>query len=311
MRISIIIMMFIFCSFGPPAGLSRSQIKVTVTVFPLMEFVKETGGEWVDVHLLLPPGAEIHSWQPRPSDVIKTASSHLFVYIGSQLEPWAGSLLKSVGRDDLAVMEAGHGVDMIRQHDPHDDHRHEQTAADPHIWLDFSIDKQIVDRVVQELTRLAPDHAAEFESNGNRYKKKLDRLDQKFRRGLKECRSRLMVLGGHSAFGYLARRYDLEQISVYGLSPDEKPTPGQLVKLIKKAEEMDIRSVFFEEYISNEMAVMIAREIGAETYVLNPGANLSREEMNRGVSFIDLMERNLESIKNGLGCRQEKDIGFR
>ncbi len=277
-------------------------MRVIVTVFPLLEFVQAAGGEWVEAHLLIPPGAEIHSWQPRPSDVMKTANADMFVYIGAELEPWAERFLRIAGRNQWDILEASRGIDLIHGHNHSDKHTSHAAGIDPHIWLDFSIDQNIVDRIVAELSRLDPEHAGEFEANGKKYKRKLQRLDKKFREELEECQTRLLLLSGHSAFGYLARRYDLEQLSLYGLSPDEKPTPGHLVDLLKKAEKMDIRSIFIEAYNNDDTAEMLAEEIGAEIYTLNPGANLSRQERKTGVTFIDIMEKNLENLKNGLGC---------
>jgi len=110
-------------------------------------------------------------------------------------------------------------------------------------------------------------------------------------------------LGGHSAFGYLARRYNLKQIALYGLSPDSKPSPRQLVEIVELAKKHKIKIIYFEKYISHELARVIAQEVGAKTLVLNPAANLSRKELESGVTFFDIMERNLKNLKNGLLCQ--------
>jgi zinc transport system substrate-binding protein len=280
------------------------------TIFPLQEFAQAVVGNRGDAELLLPPGAEIHAWQPRPSDLMKLSSADVFIYIGAQLEPWADDILRSVQNPDLLVIEASEGMTLIgheeeeggeHDHEGADEHSHE--AGDPHIWLDFAYDKKIIDRIAEVLSRIDPDGKATFEENAAIYKQKLDALDEMYQKNLDQCDQKTIVLGGHAAFGYLARRYDLSQISLYGLSPDSKPTPRQLIDVINIVKEKGIQAIFFEVNISSELARVIAEETGAKTLVLNPGASLPRGQNLPGITFLDIMEKNLESLKNGLRCR--------
>lgn len=95
----------------------------------------------------------------------------------------------------------------------------------------------------------------------------------------------------------------MHQISLYGLSPDSKPTPKQLVEVVELARKHKIKVIFFEIYVSNELAEVIAREVGARTMVLNPGANLTEDQLKSGITFFDIMELNLENLRNGLVCK--------
>jgi zinc transport system substrate-binding protein len=101
----------------------------------------------------------------------------------------------------------------------------------------------------------------------------------------------------------LANRYGLSQISLYGLSPDSRPTPRQLIEVIEIVKKRGIKAIFFEVNVSSELARVIAEETGAKTLVLNPGASLPRKQKNSGITFLNIMEKNLESLKNGLLCR--------
>ena len=269
------------------------------TIFPLKEFAQAVVGNRGDAELLLPPGAEIHAWQPKPSDLVKLSSADVFVYIGAELEPWAEDILRSVKNPHLRVIEASEGMTLT--HNTADEHDH--GAHDPHVWLDFANDKKIIDMIAEVLSEIDPDGRAVFQENAGIYKKKLDALDDMYRKGLERCDQRTIVLGGHAAFGYLARRYDLSQISLYGLSPDSKPTPRQLIDVIEFVKEKGIEAIFFEVNISGELARVIAEEAGAKTLVLNPGASLPRGQDHSGITFLNIMEKNLESLKNGLRCR--------
>jgi zinc transport system substrate-binding protein len=280
-------------------------IKIMTTIFPLEEFAHAVSGDWGTVDLLLPAGAEIHAWQPKPSDLVKLSSADVFIYIGADLEPWVDDILRSVKNPDLHVIEASEGLALFGNEGGDDHHDHEHGAVDPHIWLDFANDIKIIDRITGVLSKVAPDKQAFFQNNANAYKQKLQALDEKFMKSLEKCDQKTIVLGGHAAFGYLARRYQLSQISLYGISPDSKPTPRQLIEVIDIVKKRGIRTIYFEVNVSSDLTRVIAEETGAKTLVLNPGASLPRKLKNSGITFLNIMEKNLESLKNGLRCRQE------
>ncbi len=283
---------------------AAKKIRVVTSVFPLLEFAGAVSGERGEVSLLLPPGAEIHTWRPRPSDIIRLSSADLFIYIGADLEPWLHDLLKSVRNPNLRVLEASRGIPLIDGEGiVHNAHEHEHGAHDPHIWLDFENDQRIIDKIVAVLSEMDPERSSVFERNASAYKEKLLRLDKKFKDGLKDCAHRTIILGGHAAFGYLARSYNLRQISLYGLSPDSSPTAKKLIKVVELAKKYKIKVIFFEVYVSDELAKVLAEEVGAKTLVLNPGANLTKEQLKSGKTFFDIMEENLENLKDGLICK--------
>jgi zinc transport system substrate-binding protein len=287
---------------SPPAARAQvrtaGRIRILATIFPLMEFASAVAGDRGEAALLLPPGAEIHTWQPRVSDIRKLGVLDMFLFIGPSLEPWAPEILRTAGGPRLRVFEAdralrqagGPGVGAGE-------------TLDPHLWLDFGLDLDLVDRIAAVLTEIDPSGRAGFETRAEAYKDKLRRLDAEYRDAFRSCEEKTFVFGGHAAFGYLARRYGLVQIPVYGLSPDAAPTPKALAEIIARARTMRIRTVFFEENVSDKMARLIAREIGADVRVLNPGHNLTPEQFSARVTFLDLMRQNLEGFKHGLGCR--------
>ncbi len=279
------------------------KIKIIATVFPLMEFCKAVSGERGDVSLLIPPGAEVHTWQPRPSDIVRLSSADLFVYTGLNMEPWVDDVLNSLKNPALKVLEAGQGIPIMESEAHTHDHGHKQGPRDPHIWLDFVFDQRIVERIAETLSEIEPGSSLFFEQNAKSYKRKLQDLDQKYREGLKDCAQRIFIVGGHAAFGYLARRYNLEQISLYGLSPDAHPTPKKFAEIVDLARKHKVEVIYFEIQVSDRLARTLAEEVGARTLVLNPGANLTREQLKSGVTFFDIMEKNLENLKNGLVCK--------
>ncbi|MBE0426104.1 MAG: zinc ABC transporter substrate-binding protein [Nitrospirae bacterium] len=288
------------------------KLKVVTSIFPLKEIAQAVGGKQAEVELLLPPGAEPHTWEPKPSDIIRLSTADIFIYIGAGMEPWIYDILKGVRNPELIVMEASHGLTLIRREEAEqrgeEDYEHgrkhfHESEFDPHVWLDFDYAQRIVEKITGFFIGKNPDSTDYYQANAEAYKKKLQSLDKKYREALKECHHREMIYGGHAAFAYLVRRYGLKQISLYGISPDSEPTPKRLARIIEFAKRHRIRVIYFDAFVSDKLARAIARDVGAETLVLNTGANLTREQLKSGVTFLSMMEENLENLRYGLECR--------
>ncbi len=295
--------LILFC-FGMSLDFLKAteKINVVVSIYPFAEFAKEITGEKGDVVLLLPPGVEAHSWKPRPSDITKIIKADLFIYIGAGMEPWVHDILDSIKKPSFFVIEASHGMELLSTAEGKIAQRHGH-SYDPHVWLDLENDIKIIDKITESLSKISPKSSLLFQARADAYKRKLTQLDLKFKKELKQCSQKTFIVGGHAAFGYLARRYGLKQVSLYGVNPDSKPTPRKLRQIVDLARKYKAEVIFFEQSISNDLAKIIAREIGARTLSLNPGTTLKPEEMGISLMFIQIMEKNLENLKNGLMCR--------
>lgn len=320
----------------------QEPVEIVTSLFPLAEFAEEVGGNYVEVTLLLPPGMEPHSYDPKPSDIVKLSKADMFVYVGEAMEPWAHDMIEGIENDDLIVIEAmeyseliehkeleednehehGEGAegtdhedheDMDEHHadeDDHDDHEdehehdHEHGGVDPHVWLNIDNDIEIVGVIAEELSDFDPDNAETYEENAVAYIELLVELDEKFEASLSDCKHDTFLTGGHAAYAYLAERYDLEYISAYGLAPDSEPTPRQLQFISDTLAEHEIKYVLFESLVSPRIAETLASEVGADTLVLQPIGNISKDDAKNGETFISLMEDNLISLSTALQCNE-------
>lgn len=117
----------LFCFIGfllsllvlPSSGHAQPQLKIITTLFPLQEFARSVGEEKVQVDLLLPPGAEPHNWEPKPSEVKKIKQADIFIYIGRAMEPWVDDLLKAIQSSRLQVLEVSRGMALLEAKDHH------------------------------------------------------------------------------------------------------------------------------------------------------------------------------------------------
>jgi len=289
---------FILYGFPIPASPRPAPLKIVTSIFPLREFAKEIAADRGEVSLLLPPGAGVHTWQPRASDILRLSSADLFIQVGAGLEPWIHGLLKSISSPRLRVLAVADSLPLEEHWDKED----EKKESDPHVWLDFGLDMVIADLIAAKLTEIDPLSASIFQAGAVRLKLKLQKLDAAYSQGLGRCASKYLIIGGHAAFGYLAKRYGLEQLSLSGLSPDAEPLPSRLMSAIAWGKEHKVRAVFTEANASPQMAEVLAKELRAEVLVLHPGGNLNKKEWESGRSFFDIMEENLVILKRGLTC---------
>jgi len=288
----------------------QGKLKVVASLFPLYEFAREVGGNRCEVSLLLPPGAEAHSWEPKPGDIARIGKADVFVYLGPSIEPWVDKVLKATRGRGIRVVETSHGLNLLNA-EPHEKekekagHIHGHSpgeSLDPHIWLDFSLDIKIVEMIAAAFSERDPAQASYYRSNALAYKAKLDALDQKYRSSLSSCRQRQIILGGHSAFGYLAQRYGLRQIALYGVSPNAEPTPKKLAEVVQAAKNHRAKFIFFESFMNPKLAQVLAKEAGIGTLNLYDGANVTKDQLQKKTTFLELMEKNLANLRRGLEC---------
>ncbi len=249
------------------------QIKVVATIFPLYDLAKIIGGSAVQVDLLLPPGAEAHSFEPRPSDIIKINEADIFIYTGGLMEPWAHDLLKSVKNKDLLIINASESLKLTpsvlsNQNRP-------SGSADPHVWLDFDNLTLMLRNIESGLTTKDPIHTTQYQQAASDYAKKLKELDNLYRTTLISCQNHKIIYAGHYAFGYLAKRYQLEYSAAQGLAPDAEPTAPDLANLLKQIKSEQIKYIFYEELVSPKIAETIAQESGAQLLLLSAAHNIT------------------------------------
>ncbi|UPU36668.1 metal ABC transporter substrate-binding protein [Geomonas paludis] len=283
---------------------SDGKLQVVTTLFPLYDFARTIGGDRATVTLLLPPGVEPHSFEPRPEDVVRVNRADLFIYTNAVMEPWAANIISGLDKGKVEVVEGGKGIALM-QGPVSDQHRgehdaHEGKGMDPHIWLDFDNARTIAKNILAAYVARDPANKAFYQQNAAKLDSDLAALDQRFKATLAQCPKKVLLHGGHYAFGYLARRYGLKYISASAVNADAEPTPAKLAELVQVMRREHLGYVYTEELLSPRIAETIARETGAKVLMLRAGHNVTRDDLQRGVTFISLMEENLRNLKTGL-----------
>ncbi len=285
----------------------QKKPQIITTLFPTYDFAKQIGRDKIDITLLLPPGVEPHTFEPKPQDIVKINKSDIFIYTGKDMEPWAEDLLKAIPNKNLKVVDASSGIEFIsgkEEHDEENNHDHHHTEKDPHIWLDFANAMIMVDTIAKALIEKDPANKDFYLKNATEYKANLADLDNRVKETLAGAKHKTIIYGGHFTFGYFAKRYGLQYDSPYeGFSPNAQPSPKAIGELIKKLKKSQIKYIYYEELLDPKVARTISQATGAKLELLHGAHNVSKTELKEGITFIDIMDDNLKKLKEGLECR--------
>ncbi|WP_010274094.1 metal ABC transporter solute-binding protein, Zn/Mn family [Paenibacillus senegalensis] len=188
------------------------------------------------------------------------------------------------------------GHEHEEDHSGHDHHGHSHDYEfDPHLWLSPVHAKEMAEKIKNALVAVDPANQADYEANYNELAERFDQLHAKFQESLKDVTRREIVVT-HQAFGYLAHEYNLEQISIMGISPDAEPTAQDMMRIRRHVQDNGIKVIFFEELLSDSLAKTLANDAGVETRVLNPLEGLTPKQMEAGEDYFSIMEQNLENL---------------
>lgn len=271
-----------------------SEIKIVSTIFPLAEIAREVVGERGEVFQLIPSGAEVHDFQLRPSDIVTLRQAELILAVGPALEPW------------LKKIESALDNKYIHKIYFHDELRNRNYRGlddeDPHLWLDLKADEILVEALVEALIKLDPAGGDYYRGRGQRFQARLSALDRSFQEQLQSCRSNVFIVAGHQAFGYLARRYNLKLYSLVGANPEARPGLKKLQEIVDIIKKEKVKAIFYESSVNPYYAESIVRETGVCLYPLSTGVHLKVQDIEKNVSFLQLMEQNLKILKMALEC---------
>jgi zinc transport system substrate-binding protein len=275
----IVVVMLVGCSSG-----ADGKDTVVAAFYPLA-FAAQTMSPSAKIENLTPQGAEPHDLELTPQAVARIEKAAVVLYLSHGFQPAVSDAVKSAG---------GRKVDILQGLRLHSASGQEAgLTADPHVWLDPVLFQQIVRRIASALP--PPIHTAPLIAD-------LGALDRDYRKGLAHC-ARKDIVTSHAAFGYLAQRYGLHQVPITGLAPESEPTPKELVEVVHLVKRTHATTVFFERLVSPRLADTVAREVGANTAVLDPIEGLTPSEQHHGETYLTLMRENLAALRKALACR--------
>ncbi len=302
----------------------NKKIMVVTTLFPQYDFARQISGDKAEIVLLLPPGAESHSFEPTPSDIISINKADIFIYTGKYMEPWAERIIQSIDSSTVNVLDVSSGIALVKEEHDHDhdedehhdgepdegEHEHEEEVHggdghnheyDPHIWTSPVIAIKMVDNIASSLCYADPENASFYKANAESYKSKLELLNDEFSEIVASGMRNKIYFGGRFALHYFTEEYGLEYESAYdNCSSETEPSARDMADIIDEIKENNIPVIYYEELTDPKVSRSISEDTGAEMLLFHSCHNLSKKDFDSGVTYLDLMKQNAENLRKGL-----------
>jgi zinc transport system substrate-binding protein len=246
------------------------KIGVVVSIEPQADFAAAVGGGKLVVTVMVPPGADPHTYEPTPSQLVKVSRAKMYAKVGSGVEfelAWMDKI--SQQNEKMLIVDCSKGVQIMEMEEhqgDEDDCGHHQ-GGDPHIWLSPQNAKLMVENICSGLIQVDLQNEAYYTRNRDEYLAKLDALDKDIREGLSRVINRRFMVF-HPAWGYFARDYNLAQIPIE--VGGKEPSAKDIADLIRKAKELGIKIIFAEPQFNPKSAETIAKEIGGRVVFIDP-----------------------------------------
>ncbi len=279
------------------------KLKIVTTLFPQYDFAKQITGDNAEITLLLTPGSESHSYEPTPKDVAKIQQADLFLYIGGQSEIWTEEVLESASNSNLKTVRLMDYVDTIEQkHEHEDEHSHEnEMNVDEHIFTSLKNSQILLNEICNAICEKDSKNSELYKKNAEAYSEKLAELDSKFTELTDNAKTKTVIFGDRFPMIYFANDYGLDCHAAFsGCSSETEASSATMSSLIDKIKSESIPVIFYIEFSSQIIADKLSDATGAKTLLFHSCHNISKEDLENNVSFVDLMKQNYQNLSEAL-----------
>lgn len=303
------------CACGQQAQAPETDggVNIVATVFPAYDFARQIAGDDGNVTLLIPPGSEAHSYEPTPQDIIRIQNCDLLVCNGGESEAWLDEILGGMGKEiptvvmldcvDALTEEDKDGMQVHEHHDhDHDHDEHEDEEYDEHVWTS-PVNAQLICRTISAaLCQADPAHASDYTARCVDYCAELQELDADFRGVIANAKRHTLIFADRFPVRYFVEEYGLDYFAAFpGCADDAEPSARTVAFLIDRVREEQAPAVLYIEFSNQKMADIVCEDTGCEKLLFNSCHNVTADQLRGGVTYLELMRGNLETVKEALG----------
>ena len=264
--------------------LNASKPEITVNILPQKYFVEKIVKDKFEINVMVKPGSSPHNYEPKPSQMKSLVNSKAYFLVGDPFEQAWMDKFKQNAKNTLFV-DTTKGIEKIQmeEHNHHDEanvdakhDEHDHSGFDPHVWLDPLLVKIQAKNIYEAMVEIDSQNGDFYKTNYEEFIKELDTLDENIKTILSPYKDKAFMVF-HPSWGYFAKRYDLEQISIE--IEGKEPKPNELVELIEEAKKYDIKIVFVAPQFSQKSAKTISKNINANVIAIDPISGNWKESM--------------------------------
>lgn len=285
------------------AYVSDNRIDIVCSSFPSYDFARNIAGDKARVTLLLPPGADSHSYDPKPADIIAVQNADLFICGGGESDEWVKRILGSVDFPEEKILKMTDCVEAVEEeHDHEHNHSHShEHEIDEHVWTSPENAAKICAEIRDVLCAADSGNNEYYTENYSVYEAQLRGLDAELRQIGENAVRHTLVFGDRFPFRYLTDAYGFEWEAAFpGCAEMTEPSAKTVCRLIDFVRSEDIPIVFYVEFSNHKICDTIAAETGAKPMLLHSAHNLTAQEFESGIGYIDIMKENIKAIREAL-----------
>lgn len=276
------------------------RISIVATAFPHYDFARQLtkGVENVEIKMLISPGNEVHSYEPTPSDILAISECDLFIYTGGESDTWAKGILESSGNDSMNVISFMDICTPDGNEIEHEEHNHEY---DEHVWTLPLLSETICEEIAKGLCDIDKENAEVYNKNLSNYLEALSALDAEFSDIMSSAKRDSIIVADRFPFTHFANHYGLKYHAAYpGCSSSTEPSASVMASLSEKVKSENIPYVFTIEFSNQKIAKSVTEGTDAEILTLHSCHNVSKEDFDGGITYIDLMRQNTANLRKAL-----------
>ena len=286
------------------------NVKAVTTIFPLYDWVNEISkGTDIEIKLLLDKAVDFHSYQPSVDDIIKISECDFFIYVGGESDEWVEGALKNVLNKNqiavnlLEVLGNSAKFEETVEGMQHEHHEHE-TELDEHVWLSLRNAEKLCSYIAEKFSEYDNEHKDIYILNAANYIEKISALDKKFNEAVNNGKRRFLLFADRFPFRYFVDDYKLKYSAAFsGCSAETEASFETVVFLAKKTDELNLPCVMTIEGRQHkipETVIANTQEKNQKILVLNSMQSITLNEIKNGASYLSIMEKNLEVLKEAL-----------
>ena len=295
---------------------STGKLQVVTTIFPEYDWVRHIVGDDnpnVELSLLLDNGADLHSYQPTAEDILKISTCDLFIYVGGESDEWVDDALEQAVNKDMIVLNlldlVGDNVkeEELKEGMESEEHEHEhaeETEYDEHVWLSLQNSIVICNEIANALANIDSDNADLYKANASTYTDKLKSLDSEYEDVVAASPVKTLLFGDRFPFRYMTDDYGLDYFAAFvGCSAETEASFETIMFLANKVDELSLKYVLTIENSDGKIANTVienTKEKNAKVLSLNSMQTITAKDIENGVSYLGIMEDNLEVVKAAL-----------
>lgn len=299
---------------------SGKKLKIVTTIFPEYDWTRAILGaqmDDVDLTMLLDNGTDLHSFQPAVKDIMKVSGCDLLIYVGGESDQWIEDALESAQNknmktinlmevlgDSIKEEETVEGMQGSEHEHEHDHEDEDEKEYDEHVWISLRNASMICDAIAETLEEMDPENKEVYASNAAAYQEKLSNLDTEYQNTVDSAKQNTLLFADRFAFRYLVDDYGLNYYAAFsGCSAESEASFKTVTFLAEKLDELGLKTVLTIEKSDDRIAQTVIENTETKDQKileLNSMQSITSDEIADGVTYLSVMEDNLNVLKEAL-----------